>query len=164
MAKVSLRPADRHDEQMIFGWRNDPWIVERGISRKTVTFEEHRNWFENVLKDSNVRLFIIEHDDEPIGQVRVHRLNPEEGEITAYLTRENTGRGLGVEAIRQGCATAFETWALRRIFARVLSGNAQSLRAFEKAGFFLSNNPRDDDYFELVLESINPVTESRGRP
>ena len=121
---------------MILEWRNDPYIVERSGSRRRVSAEEHRSWFLSAVGNPDCRMFIIEEagSASPIGQVRFDR----EGDacvVTAYLRREFVGRGLGVEAIRKGCARIWGEWDIRCIRAEVRADNQHGQAAFRKAGF-----------------------------
>lgn len=150
MGKLSLRPATRDDTRMIFEWRNDPWIVERGSSNRTVTWDEHEAWFEKAIGNADIKIFIAEHEAKPVGQVRFERSNADEAVIAVYLLRDHVGQGLGVDAIRHGSAAILNDWPVRRIHARVLNGNAQSVRAFEKAGFV--KRSAEGDHSDLYLE------------
>lgn len=149
MGKLSLRPATSDDARMIFEWRNDPWIVERGSSNRTVTWDEHKAWFDNALANADMKIFVAEHDGKPAGQVRFQR-NEDEAVIAVYLLRDHAGQGLGVDAIRQGSAAVLKDWPVQRVHARVLNGNAQSVRAFEKAGFV--KRAAEGDHSDLYLE------------
>lgn len=139
MAGPVLRRAEESDREMIFGWRNDPWIVGLSAGRRAVTRAEHDEWFGRTVADPGALLFVVEAGGVPAGQVRLIR-GGEAGEgeaaISVYLLKEHTGRGLGAAAIAQGCAEAFAQWsALRRVRAQIRRDNAPSIRAFEKAGF-----------------------------
>lgn len=145
MAEPVLRRAEESDREMIFGWRNDPWIVGLSTSRRTVTRAEHDDWFGRVVADPGTILFVVETGGTPAGQVRL-TMDGEAGGVEAvisiYLLKEHTGRGIGAAAIGQGCAAAFAQWpGLRRVRAQILRDNEPSMRAFEKAGFV----PADGD-------------------
>jgi UDP-2,4-diacetamido-2,4,6-trideoxy-beta-L-altropyranose hydrolase len=149
MGKLSLRPATRDDARMIFEWRNDPWIVERGSSNRAVTWDEHEAWFGQALANADMKIFVAEHEGKPIGQVRFQRSNANEAVIAVYLLRDHVGQGLGVEAIRDGSRAILNAWPVQRVHARVLNSNAQSVRAFEKAGFV--KRSAEGDHSNLYL-------------
>ena len=74
LMNISLRKAIKNDIDMIFRWRNDPWIVSLSTSRKTVTWEKHVQWFNNILVDDSRLLYIIEsQENELIGVVRLDK-------------------------------------------------------------------------------------------
>lgn len=149
---VSLRRLCEDDRELLFRWRNDPWIVERGISQRKVTWEEHELWFSKKLKDLDAKVFIVERAGRPVGQLRLQRTSAAEAEITVYLTKDDTGQGFGVRAIHLGCGAAFDNWNLRRVVARILHNNPHSRRAFEKAGFLPNVAGGNSDYLMMSLE------------
>jgi RimJ/RimL family protein N-acetyltransferase len=132
---VRLRPTTKADEEMVFGWRNDPFLVARATSQRTVTRAEHGRWFEATLEGRLRKMFIVEVDGEPAGQVRFDRGQETDCVISAYLLESFTGRGLGVEAIRSGCAEIARQWKIERVVACVRHDNPAGHSAFLKAGF-----------------------------
>ena len=133
---IILRPAAAADAEMVFHWRNDPFLIVRGSSRKAVTREEHLRWFRAALGEGKCKMFIVLVDGEPAGQVRFDRLNAETSVITAYLLQPFTGRGWGVKAIHQGCELLFQSdWPVSNIVACVREDNVAAFAGFRKAGF-----------------------------
>lgn len=121
---------------MLFGWRNDPDIVRRGSLQKTVTPEEHAEWFISSLAAPHERrLFVVEHSSREIGLVRFDRMETGEALIGVYLAGAHTGKGLGVAAIRAGCRDIGQCWDVTRVYACVRDDNPAAKKAFEKAGF-----------------------------
>lgn len=134
--KLTLRTAHRDDARQVFAWRNDPWIVSLGSSRRTVAWEEHRQWFDAVLADASRLLLIAQADGHNAGTVRIDQAGEDAAVITIYLMQQFTGRGLGVRAIDAACDCAFRQWpALTKILARIRADNTPSQKAFAKAGF-----------------------------
>lgn len=139
MENIVLRDAVEEDAKLIFEWRNDPWIIERGSLNKTVTWEEHSGWFTGLLASPSSHMFIVEIDGTPAGQVRFVGENTHV-DISIYLLKEFIGGGMGVSAIRQACEKIPEILDTKYIVAHILDGNTQSIRAFEKAGFAYMDN------------------------
>jgi RimJ/RimL family protein N-acetyltransferase len=150
---IALRPATLGDAETVFSWRNDPFIVARGSSQKTVTWEEHMRWFEETLSGSQRKMLIVLVDGEPRGQVRFDRVDGETCAISAYLLQQFTGRGLGVEAIRRGCEMLFGDWQVAKIVACVREDNPEGRAGFRKAGFreTTQTNLCPPGHFTLVL-------------
>jgi RimJ/RimL family protein N-acetyltransferase len=139
---------------MIFRWRNDPFIVARSTSQKLVGWDEHRAWYEaTLLRDDRV-ICIAEHNGEPIGLSRFDRVDEASCVISVYLLEEFTGRGLGVETIRQSCATLFREWSVEQIIACVRFDNREGRSGFLKAGFVESRSDGGcaDEHFSLILK------------
>jgi UDP-2,4-diacetamido-2,4,6-trideoxy-beta-L-altropyranose hydrolase len=136
---ISLRPATISDREMVFCWRNDPFIVARGSFLREVGWEEHKAWFDEVIAEDKRRMFIVRDQSNPIGQIRFDRVNRQECVVSVYLLEAFTGRGYGVQAIRMGCAAIFEAWDAERVIACVRLDNPGGRSAFLKAGFGQTN-------------------------
>lgn len=144
MSELSLRNATEEDVDLIFKWRNDPWIISLGSSGKSVTLEEHQAWYGKAIQDENILMSIIHIDDEAAGQIRFSRENEETAVVTIYLMKPFTGKGFGVTALQQGCARAKEKWSVKQIEAYIQDTNEPSITAFQKAGFVESQTPSCD--------------------
>lgn len=139
-SEVSLRPLRESDCELLFRWRNDPWIVSLGSLNRRVSADEHNAWFERAIVGNDIRVFIIQTDDEDIGQIRFVRGQDSCWEVSIYLMKDHTGRGYGVEAIRAAC-NAFAQKDPTAIFvAHTLADNTASQSAFRKAGFGTTND------------------------
>jgi len=131
-----LRPATISDIKQIFAWRNDPWIISLSSSQKQVSWEEHLEWFQDILISNQHLLQIIEPQiNIGAGLVRLDRMDEYQAQITIYLLREFTGQGMGVEAIISSCSFCFMVWSVHTINAYIRSENHPSISAFSKAGF-----------------------------
>lgn len=132
---ISLRPATMTDREMVFRWRNDPFVVAQGSFHRGVEWEEHQIWFEKTILGNTRRMFIVLDQGNPIGQIRFDRKGQQDCVVSVYLLQASTGRGLGVQAIRMGCAAIFEVWDVDRVIACVRLDNQASRSAFRKSGF-----------------------------
>jgi RimJ/RimL family protein N-acetyltransferase len=132
---ISLRPATSGDGELVFRWRNDPFILAQGSSQREVEWEEHQKWFAETISSASRQMFIVLNGDDPIGQLRFDRQDRQDCVISAYLQRVFTGRGWGVRAINMGCTAILEAWDVDRIVACVRIDNSAGRSAFLKAGF-----------------------------
>src|SRR5439155_13795208 len=150
------RLAVLEDAQMVFRWRNDPFILTRGSSQSQVPRDEHLKWFNETVQGSVRKMFIILiSDEEAIGQVRFDRISDEEATVSIYLLQAFTGKGYGVEVIRLACREIFKLWNIQNVVACVRSDNPYARAAFLKAEFSDNSERRccPDAHFELVLSS-----------
>ena len=131
---LSLRDACPEDALIVFKWRNDPWIISKGSLRKTVSWEEHSNWFSSIIADPQRHMFIIEVEGEPAGQARFIRAG-RAAEISIYVLKDYIGKSFGKTAIQKSCRLIFRSWDIERIDAYVLEDNLTSHQTFEKCGF-----------------------------
>jgi RimJ/RimL family protein N-acetyltransferase len=132
---LGLRSAVLEDAERIYLWRNDPFIVARSSSQRTVDWNEHLLWFSEALRNNARLILIVQLENCPIGLVRFDRYDAMSAVISVYLMEKHTGRGYGLEVIRRGCRTVFERWDVSRVTAHVRSDNAPAQSAFMKAGF-----------------------------
>lgn len=131
----TVRPVLSDDCEMLFGWRNTPWVIELGASQRAVGAEEHHRWFAETLGGHKRELFIIEVDGIPSGMIRYDLLDGNDAEISIYLMPSHSGRGYGRQVFM---ATALELMVRRgvsRVIARVLPQNVRSVRFFKNLGF-----------------------------
>lgn len=135
MSFPSIRNAEDKDAELIYNWRNDPFIVSLGSSQKTVTWEEHQVWYQNALSNEAVAIFIIEVEGRAAGQIRFCRENENEATVTIYLMKPYTGKGYGVEVLKNACEIITQMWGVDRILAHIMTSNKNSQTAFHKAGF-----------------------------
>jgi RimJ/RimL family protein N-acetyltransferase len=151
---VTLRPAAAGDADMVFGWRNDPFLVERASSQKCVTREEHVRWFQETIAGASRKMFIVVIHGVAAGQIRFERIDAETCSISVYVLERYTGRGFGVEAIRQGCAIVKREWPVSRLLAYVRQDNVPSQIAFRKAGFEISESNARPNHVTLVSRRV----------
>lgn len=135
VAAIELRAATEGDRDLVFGWRNDPFILGRSSSRRPVGVDEHRAWFAASLRDAGRRLWIVLVGGAPAGLVRFDRVEPGAAVISVYLAERFCGRGHGIAAIRKGVELARAAWPITRVIACVRAENEVARRAFARAGF-----------------------------
>ncbi len=132
---VALRRATPEDARLLFEWRNDPFIVARSSSQRTVTWEEHQAWLERTLSRSDRLVLVITEGQRELGQVRFER-EGNQAVISVFLLQAHTGAGRGVEAIRLGCQQALHLWPdVETLVAHVRMDNLPGRKAFLRAGF-----------------------------
>lgn len=159
-----LRPISEEDSDIIFQWRNDPWIRSLGSGNdRAVSREEHSLWFQRIRDNTHHLLFIVQtREGRPIGTVRFDRDN-EQAIISIYLMKDHTGRGIGPRAIEDGCLRAFACWSsLQRVVARIRNNNEPSIKAFDRAGFIPFMETQDlDNFVTMVRKAPSNLTITR---
>lgn len=143
MGEVSISPVKADDRQMILEWRNTPFLVNLGSSGRKVTWEEHRKWFDNILRDSDTALYIIFSGTDPAGQIRFERENEKTYIVTIYLLKQYTGKGMGVTSLKKGVEVMLKEDPKRRFIAFIKEDNKISIAAFFRAGFKITEDHDD---------------------
>lgn len=137
MSDVILRPLNPSDCELLYKWRNDPWIVSLSASQRTVDLREHQAWFAEMLLRNDILIRIITNEcGQDMGLVKIAREHKTEATITVYLLQPYIGKKRGPQTIREACALAFSQWQdLRKINAWIRSENIRSIVAFSRIGF-----------------------------
>ena len=133
-SQALLRPLAAVDRDLLFHWRNKPFIVERSLSRRSVTLMEHQRWFDTLLQRRDVLAWIVEDRGLPVGHVRADE-SADHWLLTIYLVEQATGHGLGGRAIVQACIACAVLNPNIPVVAEIIPGNDAALRAFTRAGF-----------------------------
>lgn len=143
-----LRPAVESDRDLLFAWANEPLVRQNSFSTKEITYEEHKKWFADLMKDHSCRQYIYICGKEAIGQARVKQRG-DEGEISYSICAQKRGMGYGNRLLRLVCMRAKEDFPMiRKLQGKVKPDNTASRKAFLRAGF-LENN----DTFEIELNA-----------
>jgi UDP-2,4-diacetamido-2,4,6-trideoxy-beta-L-altropyranose hydrolase len=134
---LAIRPCKPGDAETIFNWRNHPAIVAFSTLKITVSWEEHSNWLERQLRDSDHhRIFIAALEAKPVGMTRFDKADTGNAIVSAYLDPSLTGRGIGPQMIRNATENILECWlSIKGVDAEILEDNKTGQRGFAKAGY-----------------------------
>lgn len=141
--EISIRNAAQKDEKKIFEWRNDPDSIAMSLSSKTISWDEHSNWYRSALKNDNILITICEFDDSPnqdIGMVRFD-FNPsgKNASISINLNPEVRGKSLGQHCLRAAInSMQKDNKDFVKIVADIKKENMASIKTFKKVGFYNS--------------------------
>ncbi|HPF47783.1 MAG TPA: GNAT family N-acetyltransferase [Emcibacteraceae bacterium] len=153
---LSLRMAKKEDIISVFEWRNDPWLIPFSSSQKGVCWEDHELWFNKILSDNKSLIYIIEINNQGVGQIRFTQRDNKSCTISISMLKPFTGKGYGVLSLQRACQEIIKKWPMTEILAYVRSDNMQSMTAFEKAGFLKTENikdvPEDHKCFSLRIK------------
>ena len=139
---AARRRAGRDPEvELGYGFRAD--------AKALLTDAEARAWLGHLR--AQAWAWVIVHDDEPVGQLFLHRLDEARGEAfvaLGLLRSDQFGHGYGTDALRavmRWCAG--EPLKLRRLRLRVAEHNLRARRCYAKCGFVATG--REQRAFEL---------------
>jgi UDP-2,4-diacetamido-2,4,6-trideoxy-beta-L-altropyranose hydrolase len=153
---LALRHASASDVMTYFMWVNDPTVRSNAIKSSTIDLMTHINWFRRTLAKSDSKLYVLEANGLPVGQVRFER----QGETTIIdysLDQEMRGRGWGRQLIKLGIESLLrDVIGPICLCATVRNGNVVSAAIFERMGFSrgsISGDP-DQSCFQLVVPAL----------
>ena len=142
--RIALRPMTENDWEHVLAWNADPEVLVWSDDTTEIRPEEDtKDIYRSVSQFAFV--FIIEYEDEPIGECWLQKMNLPEiikqfpgkdlRRIDIMIGRKDLwGKGLGSDAIKALAEFGFEQDGADGIFGVVTPENTRSRRAFEKAG------------------------------
>jgi [ribosomal protein S5]-alanine N-acetyltransferase len=173
-ARVELRDFRCDDAGAVHRWFNDRTATE-GLLEQRDSFSEREaaDWVERALGETGEDrkwAVVVDGSAEASGFVALYgigrQIAPELGVLIADPGAR--GRGVGRTAIRMTAKRAFELGA-HRVYARILTRNEASQRAFESVGFRHEGTLRDhvrrgDELLDVEMWGLLPedVTEEEG--
>jgi RimJ/RimL family protein N-acetyltransferase len=150
--KLSLRPFDEHDIENTVKWLNN---IEFGVLIDRVhptTVQERKDWFSAISKDKTALTFaiVLNESNNHIGNLGLINIDyrSRRGQLWIYLENQNTGKGLGIEALDLILEYAFQYLNLNRVFLYVVSTNVRALSFYKKCGFKVEGTFRQHIYLK----------------
>ncbi len=104
------------------------------------TNEAGKAFIEFATKDYPIHIFAIDIEGRAVGGIGIHPQTDifrKNAELGYWLAEEFWGNGIISKAIPQMIKFAFETYDIKRIFARPFGTNIASQKVLEKNGFKL---------------------------
>lgn len=130
-----LRQATPEDMDLLFHWANEPLVRKNSFSTAEISYEEHKAWYQNLMKREDCRQYIYMHGDEPVGQARV-TISGTEAEIGYSICAEKRHMGYGKRVLQLLCRQVAEDFPeLKKLTGKVKSDNMASRKAFINAGY-----------------------------
>lgn len=146
----AFRKAEKDDTVLLFNWANDNDVRQNAVNKQPVQWDGHVAWFNNKLQSPSSNIFILELNDQAVGQVR---LDEENGSwwIDYSIDKKFRGYGLGTVILEK----ALRTVKGKKIDAIVKEGNEASAKVFQKLGFVQMGNrevnSENYNHFEIQL-------------
>jgi UDP-2,4-diacetamido-2,4,6-trideoxy-beta-L-altropyranose hydrolase len=133
---LDLRPATPDDSMRLHAWRDDPTVRAVSGDPAPIPVATHLRWFERALADPDRRLWIGRLGHVDVGSIRFDRIGGDALEVSLYLDPALVGLGLGERLLAAGEAAAADWLGVPfDAVARIVPGNAASVRLFERAGY-----------------------------
>jgi len=165
---IYLRALEPLDLEFLYELENNPEIWEISGTVTPYSKQVLRKYLENAHRDiydvKQLRLCICDNSTKKLGLIDLFDFDPKNqraGLGIVVLQNEDRNKGVGSEAISLLCRYAFETLALRQLFANVTEDNVASLHLFKKMGFVEVGLKKDwifsqGDYKnEILFQKIN---------
>ena len=137
MTEVTWRLIEYEDLPKLLKHRNEPdtrGFLEHGDE---ITAEQHRNWWNTVVRP-DINIYRIAHaDGDDVGLIRITDLDRGAGIacVGSDVFSEWRGCGLGHLVFKAACDLAFAKGASKEQYLWVFADNLKAVRIYTKAGF-----------------------------
>lgn len=135
MENMYLRVADASDMDLLFQWANEALVRKNSFSTRKITYKEHVEWYERLLKNENSVQYILMYGEQPIGQARI-TLYGDIAEIGYSICEDQRAHGYGKELLRMVTKQAWQEFPkISKVIGKIKPENIASLKAFSSAGY-----------------------------
>ncbi len=152
--KANCRPAMEEDAKQIFEWANDPGVRANSFQSDIIPWENHLAWYHRALNSEQIIFLMYEVNHLPAAQIRLTK----EGytaTISYSVDSAFRGKGLGTWLLQHiALHVRLEYPGIEILQGWVKTSNTASIRAFQRAGFILSEELDDRVLFKLKLDSL----------
>jgi FlaA1/EpsC-like NDP-sugar epimerase/RimJ/RimL family protein N-acetyltransferase len=149
--EILIRNVQPNDSLDILNWRNHSNARRASRNKSEITYESHREWFDKVIKDPNIKIFVFSDRDQKIGQVRFNK-NGDNAEVSITVNPEFYGKGYGYLILKTAIAKYFNNGNIIALVAEIQTDNISSIKIFKKAGFKEVNNKGTWKVYHLLKE------------
>jgi UDP-2,4-diacetamido-2,4,6-trideoxy-beta-L-altropyranose hydrolase len=130
-SNITLRAAIIDDLDLVFAWQSQSEIRRFSRNPKPVKYQEHCTWFTSALVNKKKNIFIIIENDEPLGMLRLDKIESAGFELSILVDPKIQGGNIATSAI-SAIPIIFRNIS---IYAFVHPDNKASHRLFKKANF-----------------------------
>lgn len=132
---IYLRDVTYEDKDLLYNWANDEDVRKNSFSTRSISYDEHCIWFDNMMKNESIVQWILQEDEKPVGQIRI-TINGSEGSIGYSVCVDRRGAGLGKIMLSIAIEKLSEDYpVVKKLVAKVKPENIASLKVFENNGF-----------------------------
>lgn len=157
---IMLREFRSDDIHGMRAWVNDDAVTRYLSSIFTIpnTFDQTRRNLDSILDGSGgVHLVIADpQSEEYLGQCQLLNIDhaARKAELSIVLKGDQTGRGIGSEAIELLLNLAFEQLNYNRVFLRVYAANERAIRCYESLGFAHEGRMREEVFMDGKYQDV----------
>ena len=147
---IKFRKVNLNDLFLIYGWRNEKKVVQNSLSKKKITINEHRTWFNQIIRSENHLCLIFSFYGEDFGLVRFF-LNDSSAEINYLICEKFRGKKLSKLMLIKSINFLLSKRKIKNIFAKVLRNNVISSKVLEDINF--EQFEINDEYTNYILRT-----------
>ncbi len=155
-ASLTLRDVTEEDMLLLFNWSNEVEVRRRSFNSKPIPLDGHKVWFKQKLLQKDAYLYIAVVNGDAAAHIRFE-VTDNSASISYMIGEEYRGKGLGHTVLLKGIRRLTEQRpGLTQVEGLVQQDNPASIRAFEKAGFIVTEpDKKYPQAHRFVLELKN---------
>lgn len=149
---IIIREARISDMESIFELSNQQYVRQYSINKDKIKWEDHVNWYRQILDDSDIKFYIVTNDSEELlGQVRFNLVEDNHAVVSISLSEIIKGKGYS-KKILIDCLNMYfkENNHFTNIIAYISEKNLASLKLFKGLGFEIVSV--EQELLKLVLK------------
>ncbi|WP_082798764.1 GNAT family N-acetyltransferase [Chryseobacterium cucumeris] len=149
--KLQLVDYTKNILEKSWNWLNDPEIKYL-TNTPDFSKEDQQKWFAGLENNKTYWVKGIQHNHKIIGVVGLKKidLTNKTAEYFVYIgEKEYWGKGLSADLFKLIFKIAKDQLNLESLYLNVIPGNTRAVKAYEKAGFSISDN--SDSYITMSL-------------
>jgi len=169
MSRVYLRPLTENDvnQNYLEGFSDDVVLEFLEVDGKSLTKDDVVEYIHYGRKTKSYFMYAIclVENDKQVGNLKIGPINYKHmtsGMPIVIWDKEQWGKGLATEAIREGNRLAFEKYNIRKLSGAAYSDNIGSIKAFTKSGWVIEG--RLSNHFILNGKLQNKIMFSCFNP
>lgn len=147
---IKHRKMNLDDLLLIYNWRNEKKVIKNSISKKKITIDEHKIWFNEVIKSKNHVCLIFSFYGEDFGSVRF-LLENSSAQINYLICEKFRGKKLSKTMLIQSIKFLLSEHKIKNIFAKVLTHNYISSKVLKDINF--EQLQIQKDYISYILRT-----------
>ena len=125
----TFRSIQKEDCLKIFEIANDDEVRKSSFSSEKIPLEDHKRWFNNILNDDSVKFYVLEYENDLIGQLRLD-FDEKYPVISISLNKKYRGLGLSKILLSKGLELIDG-----KVIAYIKKENIRSISFFKSMGF-----------------------------
>lgn len=125
----NFRPIRKEDCLKIFEIANDSDVRQSSFNSDKILFADHKKWFNNIINDHSVKFYVLEYDEDLIGQLRLD-FDEKYPVVSISLNKKYRGLGLSKILLNKGLELIDG-----KVIAYIKKDNARSISFFKSMGF-----------------------------
>lgn len=156
-----LRDIHKDDLQKLLNWRNQQHIRNVMFNDALISWDQHVNWYENLIKSDNKISKIFTFKDEDLGVLNINNIEEENSccEWGFYIGEKSAPKGAGLLLGFTSLEFIFTSLKMRKLNAEVIESNVISHNFHKKLGFRLDGImrkqiKRNNNFEDVYLYSI----------